>query len=126
MDTIEAYHMNIPDTGKPRVVIVGGGVGGINMMSKLPKDRFQVVLFDKRNYHTFQPLLYQVATAGLQPDAIAGPLRKLFYKRGDFHFRMLRVLSVDPVNNMIQTVVGPLRYDYLIIANGMKSNFFGN
>jgi len=126
MDNLAAYQINIPDTGKPRVVIIGGGFGGINMMRSLPKDRFQVVLFDKRNYHTFQPLLYQVATAGLQPDAIAGPLRKLFYKRADFHFRMLRVLSVDPGNNMIQTVVGSLRYDYLVIANGMKSNFFGN
>ena len=118
--------MNIPDTGKPRVVIIGGGFGGINMVRKLPKNDFQVVLFDKRNYHTFQPLLYQVATAGLQPDAIAGPLRRILYNRPDFHFRMLRVLSVDPESNMIHTTVGPLRYDYLVISNGMKSNFFGN
>lgn len=126
MDNLQAFQLNIPDTGKPRVVIIGGGFGGINVVRHLPKNEFQVVLLDKRNYHTFQPLLYQVATAGLQPDAIAGPLRKIFYKRNDFHFRMLRVLSVDPDNSTIQTIVGPLRYDYLIIANGMKSNFFGN
>jgi len=126
MDNLEALHMNIPDTGRPRVVIMGGGFGGINIVRSLRDNGFQVVLFDKRNYHTFQPLLYQVATAGLQPDAIAGPLRKIFYKHPDFHFRMLRVQSVDPESNMIHTVVGPLRYDYLVIANGMKSNFFGN
>ncbi|MBS1563257.1 MAG: NAD(P)/FAD-dependent oxidoreductase, partial [Bacteroidetes bacterium] len=126
MEDLSNYHLNIPDTDLPRVVVLGAGFGGINTIKYLPQDKFQVVLFDKRNYHTFQPLLYQVATAGLQPDAIAGPLRNIFSKRKNLYFRMLRVLSVDSESNTLHTVIGPLRYDYLIIANGMKSNFFGN
>ncbi|SEW01723.1 NADH dehydrogenase [Chitinophaga sp. YR573] len=83
--------LNIPDTQKPRVVIIGAGFGGLNTATGLSDEKFQVVLFDKHNYHTFQPLLYQVASAGLQADSIAGPLRNLFHKRKDFHFRMLKV-----------------------------------
>jgi NADH dehydrogenase len=118
--------LNIPDTPKPRVVIIGAGFGGINAARNLSDDKFQVVLFDKHNYHTFQPLLYQVASAGLQPDAIAGPLRNLFHKRKDFHFRMLKVLSINPAANTINTSAGDLRYDYLIISGGAKTNYFGN
>lgn len=118
--------LNIPDTQKPRVVIIGAGFGGLNTATGLSDDKFQVVLFDKHNYHTFQPLLYQVASAGLQADSIAGPLRNLFHKRKDFHFRMLKVLSVDPVTNTINTSAGELKYDYLIIAGGAKTNYFGN
>jgi len=118
--------LNIPDTQKPRIVIIGAGFGGLNAATGLSDDKFQVVLFDKHNYHTFQPLLYQVASAGLQPDAIAGPLRNLFHKRKDFHFRMLKVLSIDPVANTISTSAGDLKYDYLIISGGAKTNYFGN
>lgn len=126
MESNDALSLNIPYTGKPRVVIIGGGFGGLYALKYLSSRNFQVVLFDKRNYHTFQPLLYQVATAGLQPDAIVGPLRKILYKNEDFHFRMLRVLKINPEENTISTMAGDLKYDYLIIANGMKSNFFGN
>ncbi|GAA3920198.1 NAD(P)-binding protein [Chitinophaga oryziterrae] len=118
--------LNIPDTQKPRVVIIGAGFGGLNAATGLSDDKFQVVLFDKHNYHTFQPLLYQVASAGLQADSIAGPLRNLFHKRKDFHFRMLKVLSIDPVANTISTSAGNLKYDYLIISGGAKTNYFGN
>lgn len=118
--------LNIPKVNKPRVVIVGGGFGGLNVAKHLPANQFQVVLFDKHNYHTFQPLLYQVATAGLQPDAIAGPLRNQFQKRKDFEFRMLKVLSVNPERSTVTTSAGELEYDYLVIANGAKSNYFGN
>jgi NADH dehydrogenase len=118
--------LNIPDTPKPRVVIIGAGFGGINAARSLSDDKFQVVLFDKHNYHTFQPLLYQVASAGLQADAIAGPLRNLFHKRKDFHFRMLKVLSINPAANTVNTSAGDLRYDYLIISGGAKTNYFGN
>lgn len=117
---------NIPETDKPRVVILGAGFGGLNTAKRLSSKDFQIVLLDKRNYHTFQPLLYQVATAGLQPDAIAGPLRTVFEGKKDFYFRMLKALSVDPDNNTISTIAGDLRYDYLVIALGMKTNFFGN
>ncbi len=120
--------LNIPDTQKPRVVIIGGGFGGINLAKKLRGKNFQVVMFDKQNYHGFWPLLYQVATAGLEPDAIAEPLRKLFgsddYK--DFHFRLVRVTGINPVAKTVQTLVGELPYDYLIIATGTKTNYFGN
>jgi NADH dehydrogenase len=118
--------LNIPDSPKPRVVIIGAGFGGLNAATGLSDDKFQVILFDKHNYHTFQPLLYQVASAGLQPDAIAGPLRSLFHERKDFHFRMLKVLSVDTAANTISTSAGELRYDYLIISGGAKTNYFGN
>lgn len=120
--------LNIPATNKPRVVIIGGGFGGINVAQKLKCEDFQVVMFDKQNYHGFWPLLYQVATAGLEPDSIAEPLRKMFgsdeFK--DFHFRPVKVTSVDPNNKIISTIIGDLPYDYLIIATGTKSNFFGN
>jgi len=126
MKAIDHLSLNIPDSTKPRVVIIGAGFGGVYAIKTLNSKDFQVVVFDERNYHTFQPLLYQVATAALQPDAIAGPLRKIISQKRDFHFRMLRVLSVNHQNNTISTAAGDLRYDYLIIANGMKTNFFGN
>jgi NADH dehydrogenase len=118
--------LNIPHTEKPRVVIVGGGFGGVYTAKKIDTRYFQVVLFDKHNYHTFQPLLYQVATAALQPDSIVGPLRKIFNRYKDIHFRMLKVFGVDPEMQKIFTSAGALHYDHLIIATGMKTNFFGN
>ena len=118
--------LNIPDTKKPRVIIIGGGFGGLYTIKKLGTKYFQVILFDKHNYHTFQPLLYQVATAALQPDSIVGPLRKIFHHYKDFHFRMLKVLSVDTEMQTVQTSAGNLHYDHLVIATGMKTNFFGN
>ncbi|NJK98388.1 MAG: FAD-dependent oxidoreductase [Bacteroidales bacterium] len=119
------FSLNIPDSKKPRIVILGGGFGGINMVKKLCDD-FQVVLLDRYNYHTFQPLLYQVATAGLEPDSIAGPLRKIMAKKNNFYFRMLSAVSVSPENNTIATTIGELAYDYLVIATGAKVNFFNN
>lgn len=118
--------LNIPETSKPRVVIIGGGFGGLYCANGLRSKDFQVVLFDRRNYHTFQPLLYQVATAGLQADAIVGPLRKIVAEKEDAHFRMLKVLSIDPETKKIHTLAGDLSYDYLVLAGGMKTNFFGN
>ncbi|GAB3168767.1 NAD(P)/FAD-dependent oxidoreductase [Telluribacter humicola] len=125
---IDKLSLNIPDTTKPRVVIIGGGFGGINLTKKLAGKDFQVVMFDVQNYHGFWPLLYQVATAGLEPDSIAEPLRKMFGSDDyeDFHFRLVRVTSVDPVAKTVQTVIGDLTYDHLVIATGTKSNYFGN
>jgi NADH dehydrogenase len=125
-NTSELTQLNIPSTSKPRVVIIGGGFGGLNAVRSLNSDDFQIVLFDKHNYHTFQPLLYQVATAGLQPDAIAAPLRKALGRKHDFYFRMMRVDAVHPQTNTIETELGSLTYDYLVVANGSTSNFFGN
>lgn len=118
--------MNIPDTSLPRIVVVGGGFGGLQLIKNLPVKKFQVVLIDKHNYHTFQPLLYQVATAGLEPDSIAYPLRKIFKNRSDFYFRMAEVTSVDPEKKTISTSLGDLDYDYLALATGTVTNFFGN
>lgn len=125
---IDKLSLNIPETTKPRVVIIGGGFGGINLTKKLAGKDFQVVMFDVQNYHGFWPLLYQVATAGLEPDAIAEPLRKMFGsdEYEDFHFRLVRVTSIDPATKIVHTLIGDLRYDYLVIATGTKSNYFGN
>lgn len=118
--------LNIPATTKPRVVIIGGGFGGMNLAKSLRNTDVQVVLFDKQNYNGFWPLLYQVATAGLEPDAIAEPFRKMFDGFEDFHYRMVRVNKIDPTAKTVTTLIGELHYDYLIIASGTKSNFFGN
>lgn len=118
--------LNIPATTKKRVVIIGGGFGGLNVALNLDSRDFQVVMFDKQNYHAFWPLLYQVATAGLEPDSIAEPLRKVFTDQDDFHFRLVRVTGVDPTAKTVKTLIGDLSYDYLVVATGSKSNFFGN
>ncbi len=117
--------MNIPEVSLPRIVIIGGGFAGLSLARTLSGNRFQVVLIDKHNYHTFQPLLYQVATAGLEPDAIAFPIRKIFKKHNNFFFRMAQVKSVDPEKNTINSSIGNLTYDHLIIATGSKTNYFG-
>lgn len=118
--------MNIPKTSTPRIVIVGGGFGGISLINQLQNEDIQIVLFDRHNYHTFQPLLYQVSTAGLEPDSIAYPLRKVFRKNKNFHFRMAEVNQILPDTNTIETSIGNLSYDYLVIATGTRTNFFGN
>jgi len=115
----------IPDTQQKRIVIIGGGFAGITLAKKFAGKDVQVVLLDRHNYHTFQPLLYQVATAGLEPDSIAGPLRKLLENHKNIFFRMATVTNIDNSNNKIKSNVGELSYDYLIIAAGSKTNFFG-
>lgn len=118
--------MNIPKINIPRIVIVGGGFGGISLAKKLAKQEVQVVLLDKHNYHTFQPLLYQVSTGGLEPDSIAYPIRKILSKYPNFYFRLANVDNIDPDLKMLETDIGPLKYDYLVLATGSKTNFFGN
>ncbi len=118
--------MNIPVTSKPRIIVIGGGFAGISFIKKMMKAPVQLILFDKHNYHTFQPLLYQVSTAGLEPDSIAYPLRKIFRKHDNFHFRMASVEKIDTANKTVETSVGNLTYDYLVLATGTKTNFFGN
>ncbi len=124
---INELSLNIPDTDKPRVVVIGGGFGGANLVKDLPDKAFQIVMFDRNNYQGFWPLLYQVATAGLEPDAIAEPLRKMFDEEyNDFHFRQVKVTGVNPATKTVQTLVGDLPYDFLVIATGTKPNYFGN
>jgi NADH dehydrogenase len=117
---------NVPKTDKKRVVIVGGGFGGLKLAQKLKKSNFQLVLVDKNNYHQFPPLIYQVASSGIEPSSIAFPFRRIFQKRKDFYFRLAEVKSIMPEKNMIQTSIGKLSYDYLVLASGTTTNFFGN
>ena len=118
--------MNIPRTSTPRIVIIGGGFAGISLAKQLGKQEVQVVLLDKHNYHTFQPLLYQVSTGGLEPDSIAYPIRKILKDYPNFFFRLAHVQEIDPDKKEVQTDIGPLKYDYLVIATGSQTNFFGN
>ncbi|UAB80872.1 NAD(P)/FAD-dependent oxidoreductase [Marixanthomonas sp. SCSIO 43207] len=118
--------MNLPKTQNPRVVVIGGGFAGISFIKKIKNEPIQIVLFDKNNYHTFQPLLYQVSTSGLEPDSIAYPLRKIFRKNKNFHFRLAEVNYINKEKKEIETSIGNLTYDYLVIATGTKTNYFGN
>lgn len=117
---------NIECTDKKRVVIVGGGLGGLDLAFKLVDGDYQVVLVDKNNYHQFPPLIYQVASGGLEPSSISFPFRRLFQGHKDFFFRMAEVESVDTAKKTILTTVGEIEYDYLVIAAGATTNFFGN
>lgn len=110
---------------KPRIVIVGGGFGGIELAKKLRDENVDVMMLDKHNYHTFQPLLYQVATGGLEADSIAFPLRKIFKGQKNLTFRVTEVLKVRPSENIIETSIGTIEYDHLVLATGSTSNFFG-
>ncbi len=118
--------MNIPYSSLKRIVIVGGGFGGLQIVKRLPEGRYQVVLIDRYNYHCFQPLLYQVATAGIDPGSIGYPLRKVIQDKREFYFRMLEVLEINTAQKSISTSIGQLSYDYLVLATGSATNFFGN
>lgn len=126
MASDKVKNIPIPDSNQPRLVILGGGFAGITLAKKLKTAGFQIVLFDRNNYHTFQPLLYQVATAGLEPDSIAGPLRKQLEDVNNFYFRMGEVYSVNAEEKYISTEIGQMSYDHLVIATGSRTNYFGN
>ncbi len=118
--------INLPESDKERVVIIGGGFAGLTLARKLLRSNFQIVLLDKNNYHQFQPLFYQVAMAGLEPSSISFPFRKLFQRNKDIYFRTCEVLKVHPERRQLDTTFGLVNYDYLIIATGADTNFFGN
>ena len=118
--------INIPESELERVVIVGGGFGGLQLARKLVKADFQVVLIDRNNYHQFQPLFYQVAMAGLEPSSIVFPFRKLFQGEKNIFIRMAEVTHVDPAARQIQTPLGHCNYDHLIVATGADTNYYGN
>lgn len=118
--------MNIPTSSYPRVVIIGGGFGGLTLAKKLKNKNFQVVLLDKHNYHTFQPLLYQVATGGLESGSIAYPIRKVVQNYNEFYFRLAHVERIDTEGKKVVADIGTIFYDYLVIATGSQTNFFGN
>lgn len=116
----------IEKSNKPRVVILGGGFGGIELAKALRGVPVQVVVIDRQNFHTFQPLLYQVATAGVEPSSIIYPFRKIFEDQRDFYFRMADALSVDTQQKILETSIGYINYDFLVVATGAVTNFYGN
>ncbi len=109
----------------PRILIIGGGFGGIQLAKKLKDKEVEILMLDRHNYHTFQPLLYQVATGGLEPDSIAFPLRKVFQDQKNLKFRVANVTQINSEKNTINTSIGEFSYDYLVLATGSETNFFG-
>ena len=118
--------INIPQSSLPRVGIAGGGFGGLKLAQELDSRQFQVILIDHHNYHQFPPLIYQVASSGLEPSSIAFPFRSALRKKTGFVFRLAEVQGVAPERNLLLTSVGEVKYDYLILACGGTTNFFGN
>jgi NADH dehydrogenase len=110
---------------KKNVVIIGGGFGGIELAKRLKDKNVNVTILDKHNYHTFQPLLYQVATGGLEAESIAFPIRKIFKGQKNLKFRVTEVEKVNAATNTLKTTIGDIIYDYLVLATGSTSNFFG-
>ena len=119
--------LNIPQTNQKRVIVIGAGFGGLQLAQSLADNEdFQVVLIDKNNYHQFQPLFYQVATAGIEPSAISFPLRLAFHNHPNIHVRVASVTKIVSEQNSIETDLGTIPYDYLVMAIGADTNFFGN
>lgn len=112
------------NSNKKRILIIGGGFGGIEIARRLDTRKFEVLLIDKHNYFTFQPLLYQVATGGLEPDSVAYPLRKILKKNKEVLFRLTEVRSIDQSSSKVMTTIGEIPYNILVIATGAVTNFF--
>jgi len=119
------YIPNIPKTKRKRIVIVGGGFAGLKLLRKLLSKGFQIVFLDKNNFHQFQPLLYQVATSGLEPSSISFPFRKILQKEKDVHFRIAELKNIMAESNTIETNIGLLEFDYLVLSMGAATNYFG-
>ena len=115
----------IPNSDKKRIVIVGCGFAGLKLARKLRHSNYQVVIIDKNNYHQFQPLFYQVASAGLEASSIAFPLRKIFHDFKDFYIRKAEVIKIDAANNQLITSLGAINYDYLVLSQGVRTAYFG-
>lgn len=116
----------LPTQDQKRVVIIGGGFAGLTLAKKLSSKYFQVVLLDRNNYHQFQPLFYQVATAGLEPSSISFPFRKIFQKKKNVFIRVTEVRKIHSEQKYLDTSIGNITYQYLVIANGAETNYFGN
>ena len=125
-ENLKNLEESLPPKDLPRIVIVGGGFAGVELVNKLRGCPVETVMLDKNNYHTFIPLLYQVATAGLSPGDISNPLREFLQDDENFHFRLAKTNSIDTNRQMVGTSLGELHYDYLVLATGSVTNFFGN
>lgn len=115
-----------PDSNLPKVVVIGAGFAGIHIIKNLEGKNVQLILIDQNNYHQFQPLLYQVAISGLEPDAIVSPIRKLFKSCVNMVYRMANVERVDTESKRVFTHIGYIDYDFLVIATGSSTNFYGS
>jgi len=111
---------------RPKVVIIGGGFAGINLAKTLKNAPVDILMLDKHNYHTFQPLLYQVAMGAIAADSIAFPIRRIFTYQDNFSYCLAYVQQINPENNTVTTTIGDVHYDYLVVATGSNTNFFGN
>src|SRR5438093_11019852 len=125
MSSPSPYTERGPGGEAPTVVVVGAGFGGLRVARALRRAPVQVVLLDRNNYHLFQPLLYQVATAGLEPEEIARPVRAILRGQQNFDFRLALVTRVDLASRRLETNAGPIAYDLLVLAPGGETNFFG-
>lgn len=117
---------NIPSNNKERIIIAGMGFAGLKLARKLVRSNYQVVILDPRNFHQFQPLFYQIATEGLEPSSISFPVRKLFQKKKNIHYRNTALQKIYPERKTVATEFGELKYDKLVLAIGAYTNFFGN
>jgi NADH dehydrogenase len=109
-----------------RLVIIGAGFGGLEAAKRLRGSELEVLVMDRNNYHLFQPLLYQVATAGLEPESIAYPVRSIFRRSSNVHFRLAEITSIDRCRKRVHGDFGSAAYDKLLVASGSSTNFFGN
>lgn len=116
--------MEIPESEHKRVIVIGGGFAGLEAVKALLDQPVQVVLLDRQNFFSFQPLLYQVATGGLEPNSVAYPLRRLFRRAGNVFFRVADVQQIDTEAQTLHTSAGQLTYDYLVVATGSRPQFF--
>ncbi|MDP4277064.1 MAG: NAD(P)/FAD-dependent oxidoreductase [Bacteroidota bacterium] len=112
--------------GKKKVVVIGGGFAGIQLVRKLDENVFDVILIDKINHHQFQPLFYQVATSQIEPASISFPFRSIFKDKKNVQIRLANVERIDQERQIVSTTIGEFEYDYLIIAIGCRTNFYGN
>ncbi len=111
---------------KKKIVVVGCGFAGLQFVNHLTRGVYDIMVIDKINHHQFPPLFYQVAASQIEPATISFPIRKIFQKRRDVRIRLAEVLAVDEAKKVVETNIGPFAYDYLVIATGTRTNFFGN
>lgn len=120
--------MNVTPEGvcMKKIVVIGCGFGGLQFVNHLKKGLFDIIVIDKINHHQFPPLFYQVAASQIEPSTVSFPIRKIFQKRRDVRIRLANVLSVNGEKKYVETSVGRFPYDYLVLATGTRTNFYGN